>query len=394
MLDTVLYCATAPIRWFGRSRAFRSASSARSRSAARSTRRCGRSTASCRRRSKAVAGAGQTAAAADLPPVTRASYVIAPVAVALTAIRASLDAAAPRELIGQNANPVSSLLSKADIGITVARGPLTVNGAPNDLAIGAPLNSLAQDHRPDRRRRRQRHRLAHQLHRQRAGQEHRQPHQQGARPARRRARPGDRAFAPRHHLRLAAGAEPHRAACARRQRGQRRRHEDQHGERGAAADRQDGQRAGRRAGVAAAPRYLPRALRARAVDQDVPRHPARRRPDRPAATVAGDAPDPRRRRAAAHRRARRHAHRRRAGGNAHHADRDQAELPVPGQARAGAADGRRQARGRLADRRAVHRAQQAARGAAQGPPLSGGRQDGDGYRGAQGPMSAPPATGC
>ena len=45
--------------------------------------------------------------------------MIAPVAVALTAIRASLDAAAPRELAGKNDNPVSSLLSKADIGITV-----------------------------------------------------------------------------------------------------------------------------------------------------------------------------------------------------------------------------------------------------------------------------------
>jgi hypothetical protein len=141
MLDNLIYWATAPIRWFGRSRAFRAGVAG-----------------------IAVLGASFYAALwaidrfvptatisppalatlpplADLPPVTRASYVIAPVAVALSAIRASLDAAAPRQLADQNGNPVSSLLSKADIGIIVARGPFTVNGAPNDLAVGAPLNS-------------------------------------------------------------------------------------------------------------------------------------------------------------------------------------------------------------------------------------------------------------
>jgi len=141
MLDTVLYWVTAPIRWFGRSRAFRLGLAAvvvlggsfyatlwaldRFMPAA----------------APAVPALAKLPVLPPLPPVTRASYVIAPVAVALTAIRASLDAAAPHQLIGQNANPVSSLLSKADIGITVARGQLTVNGAPNDLTIGAPLNS-------------------------------------------------------------------------------------------------------------------------------------------------------------------------------------------------------------------------------------------------------------
>ncbi len=329
-----------------------------------------------------------------LPPVTRASYVIAPVAVALTAIRASLDAAAPRQLDRpERQSGEQPAVEGRHRHHRRARAAERERRAQRSRHR-RPAQLLAQDHRPDRRRCRQHHRLAHQLHRQRPRQEHRQPHQQGARPARRRARPGHRAFAPRHHLRLAAGAEPHRAACARRQRAQPRRLQDQHGERGAPADRQDGQRAGRRARVAAAPRYLHRAVRARAMDQDVPRHSARRRPDRPAAALAGDAPDPRRRRAAAHRRARRDAHRRRAGGNAHHADRDQAELPVPGQARAGAADGRRQARGRAADRRAVHRAQHAARGAAQGPPLSGGRARRRWMSRCSRSMSAPPATGC
>jgi Domain of unknown function (DUF4403) len=75
-----------------------------------------------------------------LQPVTKSSLVIAPVAVALTAIRRSLDEAAPRQLVGKNDNPVSSLLSKADIGITVARGGMTVSGKPNELTIAAPLN--------------------------------------------------------------------------------------------------------------------------------------------------------------------------------------------------------------------------------------------------------------
>ncbi len=77
-----------------------------------------------------------------LAPVTRTSYVIAPVAVALTAIRASMDAAAPRDLAGKNDNPVSSLLSKADIGITVSRGPMTVTGRPDELTVSTPLNGI------------------------------------------------------------------------------------------------------------------------------------------------------------------------------------------------------------------------------------------------------------
>ena len=144
----------------------------------------------------------------------------------------------------------------------------------------------------------------------------------------------------------------------------------------------------------AAQRSLHRAHRARAVGEDVPLAPARRRQHRPAGIVAGDAADPRRRRAAADRRPRRDAHRRRAGGNAHRAGGDQALLPVPGQARAGAADGQRQARGRRADRPAVHRAQQALGGAAQGPYLSGRRQSHRSMSRCSAPTSAPPATGC
>jgi hypothetical protein len=143
-LDIAVYYATAPIRLFGRSRAFRIAFAAALVLA-------GSFYVALWALDRLLPGGGaQPAALAKLPPlpnlspVTRTSYVIAPVAVSLSAIRASLDAAAPRTLVGQNANPVSSLLSKADIGMTVTRGPLGIAGKPDDLAITAPLNSTMQ----------------------------------------------------------------------------------------------------------------------------------------------------------------------------------------------------------------------------------------------------------
>jgi hypothetical protein len=140
-LDDGIFYATAPIRWFGRSRAFRLALAgviALGGSFYATLWALDRFMPVAKTASPALA---RLAPLPSLSPVTRASYVIAPVAVSLNAIRASLDAAAPRQLMGENNNPVSNLLSKADIGITVARGPLTVSGSPNDLVIGAPLNS-------------------------------------------------------------------------------------------------------------------------------------------------------------------------------------------------------------------------------------------------------------
>lgn len=141
MKNKLIYVLTAPIRLFGRSRSFR----------------------------LAIGGALVVAVAftltnwlldrflpttdfdesvlADVPPppplpqLTRASYVIAPAAIALTAIRDNLEAAAPRKLVGDNDNPVSQLLSQADIGIRVERGPMTVTGRPNEIAVSTPLNS-------------------------------------------------------------------------------------------------------------------------------------------------------------------------------------------------------------------------------------------------------------
>ncbi len=138
-LDTVIYFATAPIRLFARVRWFRIALGGACIVGAFFA-----ATLWALDRLFPTDGGLDTAIATLQPPpplqaVTRSSYVIAPVVVALSAIQRSMDAAAPRELAGKNDNPVSSLLSKADIGITVERGAMTVSGKPNELAIATPL---------------------------------------------------------------------------------------------------------------------------------------------------------------------------------------------------------------------------------------------------------------
>ena len=140
MLDEAAYYATAPIRLFGRSRRFRLALGGICVIAAFFA----AAQWALDRLMPADTGIETALAIMNppppLPPVTRASYVIAPVAVALAAIRRNLDADAPRELAGKNDNPVSSLLSKADIGITVGRGTLSIAGKPNEMAVTAPIS--------------------------------------------------------------------------------------------------------------------------------------------------------------------------------------------------------------------------------------------------------------
>jgi hypothetical protein len=140
MLDEAIYYAALPARLFGRSRGFRIAFGAV----------CIVGTFfaitlwALDRYFPEDSGIETALTIMNPPPplqaITRSSYVIAPVAVALSAIQSKLDAAAPRELAGKNDNPVSSLLSKADIGITAGRGPLVMTGQANDLAITTPLN--------------------------------------------------------------------------------------------------------------------------------------------------------------------------------------------------------------------------------------------------------------
>lgn len=75
-----------------------------------------------------------------LPPATRQSVIIAPVAVAIPAIRDAMERVAPRDLSGRPDNPLSKLLSKAEIGFTIARSPLALTGRPDGLTIATTLD--------------------------------------------------------------------------------------------------------------------------------------------------------------------------------------------------------------------------------------------------------------
>ena len=143
-LDTFIYYATAPIRLFGRSRKFRLALGAACIIAA-----CLAATFwTLKRYIPTDNGLPEALAILQPPhalqPVTRASHVIAPVAVALTAIGQALDAVAPREFAGKNDNPVTQLLGQAEIGLTVTRGTMSTNGQPNTLTIITPLNGTVR----------------------------------------------------------------------------------------------------------------------------------------------------------------------------------------------------------------------------------------------------------
>ena len=75
-----------------------------------------------------------------LPPASRASFVMAPVAIALSAIREAADRATPRNFDGKADNPVSQILQNADVGWTASRGPISATGAQDVLSLSTPLN--------------------------------------------------------------------------------------------------------------------------------------------------------------------------------------------------------------------------------------------------------------
>ena len=74
-----------------------------------------------------------------LPPAPRASSIIAPVTIALSAIRDAADRGAPRTFAGKADNPVSQILQNADIGWTASRGPISATGAQDVLTLATPL---------------------------------------------------------------------------------------------------------------------------------------------------------------------------------------------------------------------------------------------------------------
>src|SRR5665213_1357450 len=125
-LEDLIYYATAPLRLFGRSRVLRIVVAAVVVIGA-----CFTATLWALDRFFPPDNGAREALAKlpkppPLPPITRTSYVLAPVAVSLVAIRQSLDNGTPREFSGKNDNPASKILSKADIGLTVSRGSMSI----------------------------------------------------------------------------------------------------------------------------------------------------------------------------------------------------------------------------------------------------------------------------
>jgi hypothetical protein len=75
-----------------------------------------------------------------LPPVSRSSVIVAPVAIALSLIRDIADHAVPRNFTGKADNPVSQVLQNADIGWSASRGPIFATGAQDVLSLSTPLS--------------------------------------------------------------------------------------------------------------------------------------------------------------------------------------------------------------------------------------------------------------
>ena len=143
IVDTIIYIITAPIRLFGRSRGFRIFIGAIFVVGLFFV-------ASLWALDRFLPGendAQQTVAKLKplppLQPLTKQSYVIAPVAIALRAIQRSLEASAPRTLTGKANNPISGLLQQADIGMTVMRGNIAVTGSHNEITAQTQLNGIA-----------------------------------------------------------------------------------------------------------------------------------------------------------------------------------------------------------------------------------------------------------
>lgn len=139
IVDAIFYVITAPLRLFGRSRGFRLIVGALVVVALFFV-----ATLWALDRFFPTNQASKVAAKLEplpaLPPLSRPSYVIAPVAVSIDAIQRSIEASAPRNFTGQTGNPVTGLLQKADIGLTVNRGNIAVSGRSGELTVITPLS--------------------------------------------------------------------------------------------------------------------------------------------------------------------------------------------------------------------------------------------------------------
>jgi hypothetical protein len=88
---------------------------------------------------RAPVNAPAIAALPPLPPASRTSVVLAPVAISIAAIRDAADRAAPRDFNGKADNPATQILQNADVGWTASRGPITATGAADVLTLATPL---------------------------------------------------------------------------------------------------------------------------------------------------------------------------------------------------------------------------------------------------------------
>ena len=88
---------------------------------------------------RGTVGAPVLAELPPLPAAPRRSIILAPVAIALSAIRDAADRGAPHAFSGKADNPVSQILQDADIGWTASRGPITATGGQDVLSLATPL---------------------------------------------------------------------------------------------------------------------------------------------------------------------------------------------------------------------------------------------------------------
>jgi len=75
-----------------------------------------------------------------LQPITRTSTVVAPAAIAISAIQQAMESAAPRNVSGSRSGATRELPIDATIGWQIDRGPLQVSGRSDGLMVSTPLN--------------------------------------------------------------------------------------------------------------------------------------------------------------------------------------------------------------------------------------------------------------
>lgn len=75
-----------------------------------------------------------------LAPITLSSMIIAPAAIAVSAIGDAIESAAPRDFTGKPDIPPTPFVSNAEIAWSVSRGVFAVTGGPEGLSVSAPVS--------------------------------------------------------------------------------------------------------------------------------------------------------------------------------------------------------------------------------------------------------------